>query len=625
MSLPELLQQLLARFNAAASVSGYYGPTVIGFVTPHPAFERWSLRLDDGRADLVEGVAGADLVIQAPLDVLRHGLLAEEGYNLLAYSRVVGYGVPGDLRILTRFAQAFDLRLDRGASGVLRKPGSGGTEFAMPLRHPAGENLVGLQIQPPQPLPAFDLERLPQLVVDEHPDWVAMYGYAWQTAFGNLRLPEPGSGFAASFLDTAFNDNTFMWDTCFMTLFGSYGRQVFRFIHSLDNFYARQHADGFICREINTYTGQDLFTPQDPRSTGPNLLAWAEWLDFQLTGDQARLRQIFPALVAYHYWLRDWRTWQDGSYWTSSLGSGMDNQDRARAPEWYHGRHTWVDATMQQALNCRMLQAIGSTIERTEFNDDLEAEYQHLYQFINRRLWDDQRAFYYDLGPDGTPGTIKSIGAYWGLLARVIPESRAQYMFQHLEDAGCFNRPHRVPSQSADSPGYEPDGLYWRGGVWPPTNYMLLRGLTLYGADQLAHDIARNHVEQVARVFQDTGTLWENYAPEFPAPSRPAKDRFVGWTGLSAIAIPIEYVVGLRRDTANDTLLWDVRLTERHGVLRYPLSMTESADLICAARSDRDDPPQLTVTTQAPLNLLVRWNGSAQSWHLEPGTHELSG
>ncbi|WP_414632104.1 hypothetical protein, partial [Acetomicrobium sp. UBA5826] len=32
-----------------------------------------------------------------------------------------------------------------------------------------------------------------------------------------------------------------------------------------------------------------------------------------------------------------------------------------------------------------------------------------------------------------------------------------------------------VPSLSADDLQYNPNGDYWRGSVWPPTNYMILR------------------------------------------------------------------------------------------------------------------------------------------------------
>lgn len=49
--------------------------------------------------------------------------------------------------------------------------------------------------------------------------------------------------------------------------------------------------------------------------------------------------------------------------------------------------------------------------------------------------------------------------------------------------------------------------------VWAPTNYMVLRGLTQVGKDDLAADIGRNYHENIVKQFEDTGTLWENIAP----------------------------------------------------------------------------------------------------------------
>ena len=69
-------------------------------------------------------------------------------------------------------------------------------------------------------------------------------------AFKNLRKPTPANGFVSDFIDTAFNGCIFMWDSAFILMFAKYARQIFHFQGTLDNFYGKQHADGFICREI---------------------------------------------------------------------------------------------------------------------------------------------------------------------------------------------------------------------------------------------------------------------------------------------------------------------------------------------------------------------------------------
>ena len=84
----------------------------------------------------------------------------------------------------------------------------------------------------------------------------------------------------------------------------------------------------------------------------------------------------------------------------------------------------------------------------------------------------------------------KHIGAYWALLAECVPESRLAAFVAHLENPAEFNRPHRIPALSADDPDFSGMGGYWCGGVWPPTNYMVLKGLGKTGNADLAHQIA---------------------------------------------------------------------------------------------------------------------------------------
>ncbi|WP_273844050.1 MGH1-like glycoside hydrolase domain-containing protein [Rubrobacter calidifluminis] len=472
----------------------------------------------------------------------------------------------------------------------------------------------------PEPIRAFEEARsaLPEPVWEGSEDVLACYRRAWELAFSNLRTPEPASGFVSSFVDTAFNECLFMWDSAFIVLFCRYGRRAFGFQRTLDNLYAKQHPDGFICREIDTHTGEDRFERFDPASTGPNVLPWAEWEYYRDTGDVERLACVFPALLAYHRWTRRFRTWRDGSHWTSGLGSGMDNQPRFAGTReerlFTHGHLVWADACLQQAFAAGILTEMARILGREA--PDLPAERERLVRYANERLWDERSAFYHDALPDGSLSNMKSVGAYWALLAGAVPRERLERFVGHLENPGEFSRPHRVPSLSADHPEYRADGGYWLGGVWPPTNYMLLRGLERVGRWDLAHEIGRNHLENVTRVFERTGTLWENYAPEREEPGNPARDDFVGWSGLGPVAVLLEQVLGLHPDAPAGRLLWDVRLLEEHGVLRYPFGARGTLDLLCRARSSPLEEPRIEASSSTPLELVVRWEGKEKTLHL---------
>ena len=61
----------------------------------------------------------------------------------------------------------------------------------------------------------------------------------------------------SQFIDAAFNKNIFLSDSCIMSMFCDYAYPLVPGVPSLDNFYARQHEDGEICREISRETGED--------------------------------------------------------------------------------------------------------------------------------------------------------------------------------------------------------------------------------------------------------------------------------------------------------------------------------------------------------------------------------
>ena len=101
-------------------------------------------------------------------------------------------------------------------------------------------------------------DRLPVPIVSSHPEWVDCYKYAIQVLYTNVHRPTEGSGFVSNFVDAAFNDDIFLWDTVFMTLFCNLLHPYVPGICSLDNFYCKQFDDGEIPREMVRDTGKDF-------------------------------------------------------------------------------------------------------------------------------------------------------------------------------------------------------------------------------------------------------------------------------------------------------------------------------------------------------------------------------
>lgn len=462
--------------------------------------------------------------------------------------------------------------------------------------------------------------RLPEPVLPDKPEWVEMYWRAWEIAWGNLRRPKPGSGLIAAYVNTADAPSLSLWEATFVTQFGIYGRRAFDFRAMLDNFYARQHDDGFICRQIDRETGQDAYCPFDPNSTGPNILAWAEWRYYRSAGNEARLGQVFWPLLGFHHWMQLNRTWPSGLSWATGVSSGMSNQPRVPDSMYSHRHWTWVDASMQAAVNCQMLEQLATVLQETELARELAAEHTRLVGLINAQLWNPEIGFYQDMAANGRFSKVKSIGAYWGLLGRqLIPADRLGPFVQHLRDNWSFNLPHRVPTQAADSEGYNAaTGNQWRGAVSPATNFMVLKGLRTMDLHKLALEIAQNHLTSVCEVYRHTDTFWENYAPETAVPGDPARPNFVGTAGLSPIAILLEDIIGLHADWPLRRLTWDRRLdtNETFGVRNYPWGPDGTVHLI----GNRE---RIQATTDVPFTLHIREDGQLLQAAIPAGTTEI--
>ncbi len=481
------------------------------------------------------------------------------------------------------------------------------------------------RVQPPNmtAIPSFAEAKtnLPEPILPGYAEWVGMYWRSWEIAWSHLQQPTPANGFIAPYLGDVCGQHLFMWDSALKMQFALYGRRAFNVIETLDNFYAKQHDDGFICREISMETGQDYFYPFDPNSTGPNILAWAEWRYFRLTGDDSRIESIFWPLLAYHKWCRENRTWPNGLYWATGLSSGMDNQPRIPNGMYHHHHWSWVDATMQAALNCHMLAQMATMLEETDYAIALKNEHLQLVELINTHFWNADTEFYQDVSANGRFSQTKTIGAYWGLLdPNIIPSEKRQDKFiQHLREGWAFKTKHSIPSISADSPGYDEDtGRYWRGGVWPAMNFMVARGLRTVGQHKLVHNLAMNHLQNIHQVFLDTGTFWENYAPETAAPGDPAEKEFIGTTGLATIVLLLEDIIGVTVEWPHRRVYFDRRLDleQACGLRNYPVGPEGTLDLFAEGE-------KLVISTDTPFTLIYRDNMQTLQTAVNIGATEI--
>lgn len=409
-----------------------------------------------------------------------------------------------------------------------------------------------------------------------------MYEKALAITKSKVRGGDQEAFFTKPFIDAAFSKNIFLWDTCFMCCFCKYHLDELPVYQALDNFYDLMEEDGFICREYR-HTGEALWSKEHPVSINPPLLAFAELEIFGVNQNLDRLQEVYPKLKKNFQFHVDRYMMEDNLFYGDTMGLGMDNILRSpvgweptEGNGWTHhelgdrlaamqasdeeklqffiteyvntktgvwnkqGRQ--IDFSSQMAMYALQLKEIAARIGKDVDIPAYEEFHRKVKEALNKYCWNEEDGFYYELG-FGEQIKRKHIGMYWALLGEVVPEERLPKFLSHLSDPNEFYRKTPLPALAASEPDYVGWGDYWLGGVWAPTVYMVLKGLTAVGENDLARDLAAKIYENVAIVFEATDTFWENYAPDLISYGMPAKKDFCGWTALIPISVYKEYIL----------------------------------------------------------------------------------
>ncbi len=513
----------------------------------------------------------------------------------------------------------------------------------------------------PKPLAKFGelRSRLPSPIYDDDRLLVRLYWKAWELAFRNFNEPAPQSGFVSQFIDAAFNKNIFLWDSCFMTMFCNYAYSLAPGISSLDNFYAKQHEDGEICREIARDAGTDfdewvnhedkplfsrwgwpnydepvkadrnvpvVYRGRTIPSPNPKLtldalnhpiLAWAELEHYRVTGNKDRLGKVWQPLVHYYAALQLYLKQGNGLYITD--WASMDNSPRNT---YLKNGGTGIDISSEMVLFARQLSAIGLILGKDIEAHAYSAEADQLAATINQRMWDEKRKFYFDLMLDGERAPVMTIAAYWTLLAGVASPDQAAGLVAELKNPQTFGRPNPVPTLAANQAGYDPLGGYWRGSVWAAMVTMVIQGLEKYGYCDLARRIALNHLELVAQVYEKTDTIWENYSPDHAQHGNSARPDFVGMSGIGPIVYLLEYAIGLRPDAAHNRLVWRIEPGGRRGCERFRFN-GHVVSLIADPPTDGSTGEIIHVQSDSSFELQTHFQGAQRTFMVEAGEQEF--
>lgn len=248
------------------------------------------------------------------------------------------------------------------------------------------------------------------------------------------------------------------------------------------------------------------------------LLAWATWHMYQITGNQEILNTILPGLIRHGKFLQKYisscRDWLVRSHL-------VDDNTPSDDPTRYMTQPSFIDKTksdgvkslvaggevsgfMMNELIC--LSRLCSAAGRHKEADSFAVSAKEVAKVARKHLWNSE---------------IKDIGYLYGEKcflynnchrfcgAPAMPLDDIRKTMQHsLRCEGPLWPNYGIATIGTDEPAFDPNQL-WRGPVWIGTNYLVAEACAVMGLNDLAEDISIMSQELVTR----NAGFWECHNP----------------------------------------------------------------------------------------------------------------
>lgn len=252
--------------------------------------------------------------------------------------------------------------------------------------------------------------------------------------------------------------------------------------------------------------------PQEQRQFSQiPILAWGVERVFKRNGDKELLRQCLPRLERFHDWY--WRErdlhdngliivgaytgkeqharWETFDYEVNMDGLGMTKHPHRKGAD----EGAWYGDICVPGNNAYLIMGERSLVRLARIlgDEDMAARREkRIEKGVNgmrEHLWDEEAGTFLSAKRDSLEKIpVATIGSWIPLVAGVPTQAQADRMAGVL-GSPAWQTPLPVPTVDRTDPRWNPRG-FWRGDVWPPTNYQIASGLAAYGHADLAADIA---------------------------------------------------------------------------------------------------------------------------------------
>jgi neutral trehalase len=419
-------------------------------------------------------------------------------------------------------------------------------------------------------------------------DLVALYDETWLLARDFWKKGTNANGLHNRYFAHPDSTRVNQFTACFATFFLVYSNRIYPVFPLLDNFYSKQESSGAIRGEYGERDGKPIRSKDNPRGVLPPLFAWAEFNLYHKLGVKKRIREVLPVLERYYEWIEESFRKENGLYSVPLAATLMENSPR-------EGMCYPIDFNSQMALAAYYMSELADIVNDKDTNYKYKKAYFSLKTKINTLMWDEKDGFYFDLDRNEKRLKTKTIASFWPLLAEIPNEARGEQLIEHLVDPREFGIENPFPTLAVKDKHYDPIGMGFRGSVYPPFNYMIIKGLEKYKRHDLAREFAIRHIYHVLDgLYPNTGkkgSLYEAYAPHTEGPAKwPGKKgfprtMFLPYTALTTISLMLENIIGLDISLPRKTVNWTIPTLEHMGI--EDLALKRNLISILNAKSGR--------------------------------------
>ncbi|MFW6114381.1 MAG: amylo-alpha-1,6-glucosidase [bacterium] len=241
------------------------------------------------------------------------------------------------------------------------------------------------------------------------------------------------------------------------------------------------------------------------------ILAWGVERVYRRNGDKQLLQQCLPRLERFYDWY--WRErdlhnnglitlgaytgklqhakWETFDYECNMDGMRMTVHPTRKGPEegaWYADICV-PGNTAYLIMGERSLARLASIVGDQEMAARRRLRVERGVEGMRNHMWDERAGTFLSVRRESLEKIpVATIGSWIPLAAGVPTKTMAGRMAEVLASP-AWSTPLPVPTVDRTDPRWK-SNAFWRGDVWPPTNYQIATGLAAYGHTDLAADIA---------------------------------------------------------------------------------------------------------------------------------------